>query len=708
MRRLSLVLIAVIAMAMAACHAGALSPSSPVARAGGPPPVWHPQLAGVRAGAAATPMPAYGTLRLVIRWPSGPGRDLAGYHVQLIPDSTAKLVVTLADSSGTVLATTAVLRSAGQATASVSMLVQAQSNLGVSVQAFASGAGAPTGPIAQGAAAGVNIVRSQDTIVPLTMTSLFVPTIATMSEDAGPIGDQVALSGQNLAPAWAAPPIVEFSGNAASVSATVTSTATGGLVVLVPSGAVTGPVQVIADGVPSTSTALYWVASALALGAPAPPAWEPSPPPASLIAVCDEALTFQASPTWVLPAGTTAATFGTPPQPAWQPVTGAAGAFQSAEGNTDSFIAGDSEGTSSVHASLGSLMSAAESVITQQTGLFFPSSASLTGLDRIAATTVQIPYPGGGWLYDISGALDASIERASFDASGSLGSFSSYPAASLTVQREGAFAQAIGDFLYVGGGDTGGGQLGGSPGTPLQSIERASIDRTTGDLGPFSTMNAPNLVDAHDNGFSAAIGPWLYVGGGGDSSGVPGAAVERAAILDAEGDLGPFAVAGSLASATSMACSAIVGSQLFIVGGIDVSSSATTAVESAPIDAAGNLGAFALAGTTLAQAAADPGCVAIGSYLYVIGGLTGPVSSTTPALATVQRAAILANGSLGPFSIVPQVALATPRSGFLASQAIGDWFYVIGGAGTDGLSLQSIEQLALPVGGSGVLNAEIL
>jgi hypothetical protein len=69
----------------------------------------------------------------------------------------------------------------------------------------------------------------------------------------------VQLTGTNLAPDWEiALPIVKFNGTAAT---TVTRQNAGQITATVPAGATVGNVVVVADGVPSSSTAYYWVVS---------------------------------------------------------------------------------------------------------------------------------------------------------------------------------------------------------------------------------------------------------------------------------------------------------------------------------------------------------------------------------------------------------------------------------------------------------------
>jgi sugar lactone lactonase YvrE len=336
---------------------------------------------GQGAGQAAS---EFGNLRISVIWPDGPGHDLRGYQAQLIPNSTSRIDLSVKAGSTTV-ATASVVRQAGQATASADVLLQAGNNLSLEARAYAPGKG---DPIASGQAAGVVVLAGKDNDATLTLGSLFVPAIASFSVNVGKVGDSIDLFGQNLNPAWAAPPIVTFEGTGASVSASIVATTSSSITVNVPAGGAVGRVVVAADGVPSVSNAIFWVASALAISAGNKPSWDPSTDPDSRTVIWNTSLAFTATPTWVLRSGKLASDYGSTPAPAWSRSNAAAGSYLDSTAVNASFLAGSQYASASCKASLGSLTSNAINVSAETlTVTVTPASARLgVAADRPFAT----------------------------------------------------------------------------------------------------------------------------------------------------------------------------------------------------------------------------------------------------------------------------------------------------------------------------------
>lgn len=222
------------------------------------------RLTGGPAIVMSDPAPAKrSTLRLVIKWPMGPGRDLRGYHAQLIPDSTSRVDVTVTNSSDEQVGFGSVTRNTGEATTSVDIEVPWGSNFDVKAEAFppTNGPANNTGPIASGTSAGLN-VNANFVSASVTMSSLYVPEIESMNFNAGEVGDTVTLTGDNLSPLWAAVPTVVFHNATAS---TVVRNSASSITVTVPTGAETDDILVVTDGVESVSSALYWVVEEVSL-----------------------------------------------------------------------------------------------------------------------------------------------------------------------------------------------------------------------------------------------------------------------------------------------------------------------------------------------------------------------------------------------------------------------------------------------------------
>lgn len=223
------------------------------------------QMIGAVSTAKVKEVVEYGKIRLVIKWPKGPGTDLRGYHAQLIPDSSARLDITVSQNGDTI-ATDSVTRGSGEATASATITVRKGTDYDVDIKAY------PTSPngstaIAQGSATGITVYSSADTSVPITLSSLYVPTITSFSANAGDEGAIITINGTNLKNAWGANPTVTFNGTAVASMSAVTNTS---LKVSVPTGATVGNVVVKADGVSSSSTANFYVVSDLDLSVTTP------------------------------------------------------------------------------------------------------------------------------------------------------------------------------------------------------------------------------------------------------------------------------------------------------------------------------------------------------------------------------------------------------------------------------------------------------
>ncbi|MNR92908.1 Kelch motif protein [compost metagenome] len=170
------------------------------------------------------------------------------------------------------------------------------------------------------------------------------------------------------------------------------------------------------------------------------------------------------------------------------------------------------------------------------------------------------------------------------------------------------------------------------------------------------------------------IGSWVYVVGGSDSDGQM-VTVERAPILKG-GDLGAFQmVRSTLRTPRDCHASLVIGSWLYVLGG-DHQGSLDT-IERAPILKGGDLGSFQYGGTRMTTARDEHTATRLGNYVYVIGGVRGPVQ-----LNSIERAEVRPDGSLGPFSRYRHSLLAN-RYGHWALVR-GGYLYVAGGLSDNG------------------------
>jgi hypothetical protein len=239
----------------------------------------------------------------------------------------------------------------------------------------------------------------------------------------------------------------------------------------------------------------------------------------------------------------------------------------------------------------------------------------------------------------------------------------------------------IGNYLYA---------LGGIGTGSLNSVERATIN-ISGSLGPLAISSSTTLTTARGGQATVVVGNYLYVLGGYANGGLN--SVERASI-DADGSLGQLAtVSGvTLAAARYNHTAAVVGNSVYVLGGL-ANSVTLNSVERAIIAADGSLGAFApVAGITMRSARNSHTAAVVGNYLYVLGGSNGNV-----VLDNVERAPIAPDGSLGPFESAPNGPLMTARV-YHTTAVIGNYLYVIGGFGNNGLS--NIERASIAADGS--------
>ncbi|MBU6428515.1 MAG: hypothetical protein KGR26_05875 [Cyanobacteria bacterium REEB65] len=612
---------------------------------------------GTPGGAAQGPAPdlsAYGTLKLVIRWPSGGGTDLRGYHAQLIPDSTAQIDVAVLNG-GTVVASGSVSRLAGQPTATVDLRLKAASNLSVTVSGFATGANAPAGPIAVGSAAGVNIVRSEDTYVPISMTSIYTPVIEALSDDAGAVGDQVTLTGTNLLPPWAAAgPLVTFRSNNATVSAPVVASAgSGSLTVQIPSGAVVGPIGLVVDGVPAaTPSPVFFVGSNLSIAA-ASASWDASPA-GQAIDLFDSPLALSSTLSWVLAAGDQIGNY-TPPTMVWNAASGSAGVLTQSSGASTAFLAASTEGLATVSVSVGSLLAnyfvnvlaigpmqtyAPVSLLRGSAGQFnwigssiyefgdasssvvdrygIDSTGNLTAGATASDMVSQLggdPVVIGDNVYVVAGSDPRSgsqtdVARTSFTDFGSFLSLAPFDHLSQTAMPGAAGAQVVGNYLYEFGG-----------GQDHRGVERSAIDSNGNLVGGWQSLGDPYTVNQHTGRDSVVIWPYVYLIGGSNPSNQISNLVERASILDPQGDLGTFqGLPGGLNQARSNATSFLLNGALYVVGGDSANGVANvTQIERAVIDSAGNLGSFVTLQTPSPQIDLTS-LIPLGNWLYLLGG----------------------------------------------------------------------------------------
>jgi hypothetical protein len=286
-----------------------------------------------------------------------------------------------------------------------------------------------------------------------------------------------------------------------------------------------------------------------------------------------------------------------------------------------------------------------------------------------ATTSITTPRFGlaavavGSYIYAIGGCCSlSSVERAAINADGSLGPWQA--TTSMTTERGFPAAVATGGYIYAIGG------IGGSS----SGVERAAIN-ADGSLGPWQATSAMTTARAHLE--AVAVGGYIYAIGGSGSS------VERAAI-NADGSLGSWQTMSAMTTPRGGLVAVAIGGYIYAIGG------SGSSVERAVINPDGSLGSWQ-ATTSMTTPRFDLGAVTVGGYLYALGGRD---SSFSIVLDSVERATVNADGSLGPWQATR--AMTTTRA-HLAAVAVGGYIYALGGNNDPAASviLNSVERAAI-------------
>lgn len=223
----------------------------------------------------------------------------------------------------------------------------------------------------------------------------------------------------------------------------------------------------------------------------------------------------------------------------------------------------------------------------------------------------------------------------------------------LATARKGARIEIIGSYAYVFGGYSGSGQ---STATPLASIERATID-DNGLTSSFSVISE-TLAQGRYNFLTLVTNGYIYAIGGGTSSGTDSDTMERATVNTSTGEIGNFsALTRNPISATEVENGLVdqrwthngirLGSNFYIMGGEGIST-----IEKVTINNDGTLGNFQKLTGTLQTARNRLSVIALSGRAYVFGGWNGGF------LTTVESAPIT-NNELGTFDYANGITLPT-------------------------------------------------
>jgi hypothetical protein len=158
-------------------------------------------------------------------------------------------------------------------------------------------------------------------------------------------------------------------------------------------------------------------------------------------------------------------------------------------------------------------------------------------------------------------------------------------------------------------------------------------------------------------------------------------------LLSGDGSLGTWQFTSSLNGIRHHHAAVAVGNYIYAVGGSNSPSgflgSPLNTVERAAVNSDGSLGAWQVLTATMNTSREGLAAVVVNGYLYAIGGYD---------MNSVERAAINPDGTLGPWQMIS--SLTTSRWGLTAVEANG-YIYAIGG-----FSLSSVERAAINSDGS--------
>lgn len=170
------------------------------------------------------------------------------------------------------------------------------------------------------------------------------------------------------------------------------------------------------------------------------------------------------------------------------------------------------------------------------------------------------------------------------------------------------------------------------------------------------------------------------------------------AAISADGQLGTIAESNyNLNVARAYPQAHIIGSYLYVFGGMGVDGSALSSIERAPVDANGLSGPFTVLSETMASGRYSFASVVTRGYVYIIGGRSGG-----PALNTIERATLnTTTGTIGNFEPLTRTVVSGSdvTNGLIQERAthnsfrLGNNYYILGGESSG--SLSSIEKAVI-------------
>ena len=262
---------------------------------------------------------------------------------------------------------------------------------------------------------------------------------------------------------------------------------------------------------------------------------------------------------------------------------------------------------------------------------------------------------------------------------------------SCTSNCTGIEATATGGYIYAAGGCL------------TYTVSTAACTATTGNtyfaaLNPDGSMGAwtagPTLPATKAFGCMVALNGTLYYIGG-DTAGTAGANVYYSTATGSSWGSGSWASATSLGAVKDAPSCGTWNNRVYVTGGSD----SAAVYYSSSVPSGGNISTWTLNGTSFATNRSYHSTVAIGGYLYVIGGYD---ATNTAYLSDVQYALIASVGSVGSWVYGNDLPYKQRQS---AAFGANGYIYVLGGAnGTSSTSCNNNQDVA-SVNSDGTLSA---
>lgn len=269
----------------------------------------------------------------------------------------------------------------------------------------------------------------------------------------------------------------------------------------------------------------------------------------------------------------------------------------------------------------------------------------------------------GNYVYVIGGndgtQQVATVERANANANGTLGAWQSMPA--MTIARQHPASAVYGDYVYVSGG------VAVPFGEPLDSVERAFIN-LDGSIGPWEVISQmPIGRELHE---MVAVNGYLYIIGGYTGS-IPAVDDVWASEINGSGELGIWENQNSIQVFRASLNVVADNNFIYVLGGNSSPGETENTVEFSKINPDGTLDPWQYTSPTLTSRSYQGGAI-VGNDIYMVGG------ADSCSFSSVEKSSINPDGSLSAWEAVNSMTLDRKGLGLVA---LNGNLYATGGGG---------------------------